>query len=85
MFVRLRNSAPITEAWQHNGQMALAPLWVKASTIDRPHELILDRNSGRQLVNLGEWLVRDLDGSPLWLTSDDFYRDYEILTGRKTS
>jgi hypothetical protein len=65
-------------AWQFVGQpLPEWPSWVQSSCslhkdADGKFELRHDRRSGTQIVYLGEWLVRDLDGGV------DFYTDAEI-------
>lgn len=65
-------------AWQFGGQpLQDWPGWVQATCslhkdADGKFELRHERRSGTQIVYLGEWLVRDLDGGI------DFYTDAEI-------
>ena len=65
-------------AWQFLGQpLPEWPHWVQSNCslqkdADGKFELRHERRSGTQIVYLGEWLVRDLDGGV------DFYTDAEI-------
>ena len=77
MIVRQRRVK--TEAWQYNGLVDRAPRWVRASVRYINNNLILERRSGRQRIDLHDWLVRDLDSvDPLWLTDADFQKEYEM-------
>ena len=71
---------PITQpvqAWQWNGQHSAAwPFWVRTSCVLIEYELFHDRQSGRQVVNQGEWLVRDLDGEVNFYTPEEFGREF---------
>ena len=73
----LPNNAALV-AWQFVGQpLQEWPSWVQAACslhkdADGKFELRHARRSGTQIVYLGEWLVRDLDGGV------DFYTDAEI-------
>lgn len=65
-------------AWQFLGQpLPEWPNWVQATCVlqrdpDGKFELRHQRRSGTQIVYIGEWLVRDLDGGI------DFYTDAEL-------
>ncbi len=65
-------------AWQFTGQpLHDWPGWIQSSCslqrgADGQFELRHARRSGTQIVYLGEWLVRDLDGGV------SFYSDVEI-------
>lgn len=67
------------QAWQYLAQHRSEwPAWVQRCCIDCGTELILERRSGRQVVLLGEWLVKDLDeADPLWLTDREYQRDFK--------
>ena len=73
----LSNSTALV-AWQFAGQpLQEWPSWVQSSCslhmdAEGKFELRHRRRSGTQVVYLGEWLVRDLDGGV------DFYTDAEI-------
>jgi len=55
------------------------PVWVSMCCSINDHgRFVLDRPSGRQLVNPGEWLVRTLDGEIMWMPDDEFRKEYEI-------
>lgn len=71
---RLR-SQPV-QAWQYDDYYDM-PRWVKMECLVNDGNLILDRRSGRQLVNPGEWLVRDLDGGIVWYSHEEFERTFE--------
>ena len=70
---------PITQpvqVWQWSGQPVRHwPAWVHRCCVWTLNgELIHDRQSGRQVVNQGEWLVRDLDGEVNFYTKSEFFR-----------
>lgn len=68
------------EAWRYTGQPAYVwPAWVRACVHPQAHcgALCLTRKSGKQWLNPGEWLVRNLDGDPEWLTHDRMCREYD--------
>jgi hypothetical protein len=71
------------EAWRYTGQPRSEwPAWV-SRRVTRTYEggaLTLSRKSGKQWIYLGEWLVRDLDGDPEWLTHADMCREYDEVT-----
>jgi hypothetical protein len=56
---------------------ALWPAWVGRCCVVADGELWHERRSGRQRVERGEWLVRDLDGSVLVYTDDEIRRGFE--------
>jgi len=76
MRARLRSN--VTEAWQF-----AMPSWVRACTEMRDDGLYLVRGPDKQRIEHGDWLIRDLDGYPLWSTDEDFQREYETrVSGR---
>jgi len=66
------------EVWQYDGGMM--PGWVLDHTERHSDGLYLVRRSGKQRIEPGEYLIRDLDGDPEWMTADEFNRDYETIT-----
>jgi hypothetical protein len=40
--------------------------------------LYLVRRSGKQRIEPLDWLIRDLDGDPMWMNNEDFQREYEL-------
>jgi hypothetical protein len=71
-------------AWQFNGQpLHEWPGWVQAGCAlqranDGQFELRHERRSGTQIVHLGEWLVRDLDGGVCFYTDAEVRRQFDI-------
>jgi hypothetical protein len=55
------------------------PPWVEACTEQRNDGLYLVRASGKQLIKRGEYLIRDLDGEPEWMTDAEFHLEYEVV------
>jgi len=74
MLARLKT--PVREVWQYDGGMM--PGWVLDCTVRYNDGLYLIRRSGKQIIHPGEWLIRDLDGDPEWVTDAEFQRDYEL-------
>jgi hypothetical protein len=75
--MKARLKCSVHDVWQHSG--GSVPRWVFVATDENDNgELILVRRSGRQLIERGDWLIRDLDGEPMWMTNRDFKREYEI-------
>jgi hypothetical protein len=88
MRMRVYRKTVAEEAWQFrpsNGQPnppgQELPYWVVMCTIWDPNtkEMYLQRRSGKQRIEAGEWLLRDLDGEPIWFTDDEFRRHYEVM------
>jgi hypothetical protein len=76
--VKAHRRVPSHEVWKYDITAPL-PVWVANCTELRDNgELLLRRRSGLQLVLPGEWLIRDLDGEPAWVTDEEFRRDYEL-------
>jgi hypothetical protein len=71
-------------AWQFTGQPLYEwPSWVQSScslqrSDDGQLELRHERRSGAQIVYLGEWLVRDLDGGICFYTDAEISKQFEI-------
>jgi hypothetical protein len=71
-------------AWQFSGQPLYEwPSWVQSScslqrSDDGQLELRHERRSGAQIVYLGEWLVRDLDGGICFYTDAEIRKAFEI-------
>jgi hypothetical protein len=74
MKARLRTE--IRDVWQND--TTTRPAWVVRHTEDRPDGLYLLRGPDKQLIEPGDWLIRNLDGYPEWSTDQDFRRDYEM-------
>lgn len=70
-------------AWQFLGQpLHEWPSWVQSCCVlqrggDGRHELRHERRSGAQIVYLGEWLVKDLDGGICFYTDAELRREFE--------
>jgi len=71
---RLRSAT--REVWQYGS--STMPAWVHCSVEPHPDGLYLVRRSGKQRIEFFEWLIRDLDGDPMWMTNEDFQREYEL-------
>jgi hypothetical protein len=68
---------PVTrpsKAWQNTG--GAIPSWLAHCCFRRDGEMIHERRSGRQVVNLGETLVRDLDGEVIFYTPEEYKRAF---------
>lgn len=67
------------EAWRYTGQPYHEwPAWVRGCVGEVEEGVpCLVRKSGRQILHPGEWLIRDLDGDPEWLTHDRMCREYD--------
>lgn len=81
--VRPRPPAVTLVAWQFLGQpLHEWPAWVQdCCTLqrgpDRTFELRYERRCGAQIVYLGEWLVKDIDGGVCFYTDAEFGRTFE--------
>ena len=83
--VRVRPVSAIREAWQLTEvNFDTRPQWTLSWLRCRDGEYLLNRRAGAQVICVGEWLVRDLDGEPEWLTDKQFRRKYEVV-GRVAS
>ena len=71
------------EVWQYNGSSM--PPWVTRCVVFHTNTtdndgLYLTRRSGKQRIEPGEWLLRDLDDrDPEWMTDESFRRAYEVV------
>jgi hypothetical protein len=85
LHLKPRPPAATLIAWQFTGQpLHQWPTWVQASCslqrdADGKFELRHQRRSGTQIVYLGEWLVRDLDGGICFYTNAELRREFETL------
>lgn len=59
------------KAWQYV-DYATAPAWVTKDCFFNGNGLVHDRQSGRQIVDRGDWLVRSLDGEVGFYTDVEF-------------
>jgi hypothetical protein len=76
---RARLKTEVQDVWQ-NIYRNERPAWVRACTQWQDDaELYLVRGADKQWIGLGDWLIRDLDGAPMWMTDADFRRDYEVV------
>ncbi len=86
LHLKPRPPAATLIAWQFLGQpLPQWPSWVQAGcTLQRGAdgrlELRHDRRSGSQIVHLGEWLVKDLDGGVCFYTDAELRRDFDTPT-----
>jgi hypothetical protein len=76
---RARLRTPTHDVWQYAPNYSLVPEWVEACTETSDDGLILVRQSGKQLIDHNDWLVRDPDGEPQWLTNWEFQVQYELV------
>jgi len=74
MRVRLRGA--VHEAWQYQAGHKRPP-WVMRYTEFTNGIMLLKRSSGKQSIEYGEWIVRNLDGDPCWFTDDEFQGLFE--------
>ena len=72
------------EVWQYN-HLNGVPAWVRGCVEGRDNgefedfELYLVRRSGKQRIEKGDWLLRDLDDvDPEWVDDATFQREYEL-------
>jgi hypothetical protein len=78
-----RPSVSALVAWQYRGQpLPEWPNWVQACCTlqrgpDGKLELRHARRSGAQIVYIGEWLVKDIDGGVDFYTDAELRRDFE--------
>jgi hypothetical protein len=79
--MRVRRRSEIRSAWQYTDVLATPPGWVRSYTdTDEIGDLYLVRLSGKQRINLGDWLVRNLDGDPDWYDDESFHRNWEFVS-----
>jgi hypothetical protein len=82
MYERARLRTAVQDVWQYTGSFMRSevPPWVWACTDhNESGEVYLVRGADKQRIEYGDYLVRDLDGAPLWMTDADFRRDYEVV------
>lgn len=77
---RARLITVIHNVWQYSTPQQPRPLWVLNATEVREDGLYLVRKSGKQRINLTDWLIRDLDGEPDWVPDVVFQHDYEMVS-----
>jgi hypothetical protein len=79
MLARLKTDT--VEVWQYVSPSM--PAWVARYTVWHTNTdndgLFLVRKSGKQRIEVNEWLIRDLDGDPMWMTNEEFDDEYEII------
>lgn len=65
-----------SEAWRVGS--GIPPTWADdCLKLNDAGELLLSRQSGNQLLNVGEWIVKDLDGGIAFYTNAEFERTFE--------
>lgn len=64
------------DAWQYDGMLGYAPEWVQSRCEYRSGSLVVLRKSGPQVVNIRDWLIRNLDGDPEWVTDEEMRKTY---------
>ena len=73
-----RLKTPVREVWQYD-MHGVHPSWVMDSTEWHSDGLYLVRRSGKQRIEFGDWLLRDLDDrDPEWVDDATFQREYEL-------
>jgi hypothetical protein len=83
LVLRPRPSSANLLAWQFLGQpLHEWPLWVQNTCSlqrgpDGKLELRHDRRSGAQIVYMGEWLVKDLDGGICFYSDAELWKEFE--------
>ena len=82
--LRLRPLAYTVEAWKYDEQQAINwPSWVQQAClwlrIDGELALVLDRSSGRQHIQIGEWLVKMPDDSIVWYRDSELWHEFEVV------
>jgi hypothetical protein len=81
MTLTVRPKTQTLQAWRVNEReifLAEAPRWV-LNTVTTAGGMVLHRRSGLQSINNGEWLLRHPDERDLlWLTDEQFNREYEV-------
>lgn len=76
---RLRTE--VQDVWQYIVDVPW-PTWVAMCVKwNDENQLVLVRGADKQVIEPTEWLIRDLDGKPMWLTDADFQRQYEVING----
>lgn len=74
---RLRTE--VQDVWQFLYEGQAAPEWVLGCTEARKGKLVLVRGADKQVIEPTDWLIRNLDGKPMWSTDADFQRLYEVI------
>lgn len=74
--IQVRPKADKRIAWQYAFSSPL-PDWVKNGTKWLDGDLILDRKSGRQIVEFTDWLIKDIDSGISWCTDVDMWKEWE--------
>lgn len=76
--IQVRPKADKRIAWQYEGSHMNEPAWVIHCTgWNNIGKFILKRQSGNQIINIGEWLIKDLDGGIIWCPDKDMWKDWE--------
>lgn len=74
--IQVRPKADKCIAWQYDGFKL--PIWVKNNTCYNDlRELVVDRRSGPQKVDVGDWLIKELDGGITWCPDRDMWKEWE--------
>jgi hypothetical protein len=76
--MKARRKTAHHEVWQFRRSVKFPP-WVSRCVEVRDDGLYLVTRSGSQLISPGDWLVRDLDGEPWWISYDAFAHDFELV------
>jgi len=78
--MQARQKMPLVMVWQYNDAAPAIhlPIWVASCTEMHGDGLVLVRDSGKQAINTGEWLVQEPSGDILWLTDFEFRKEYEL-------
>ena len=80
--MQAREKKPSVHVWQYNDAAVInLPFWVSTVTEMHGDGLVLVRDTGKQYVEPGEWLVQEPSGDILWLTDAEFQEEYEITVG----
>lgn len=77
--ILVRRKVVLQQAWQHGGADYVTPRWVRSRLQREPDGLYLLRRSGKQRLEHGDWLIRNLDGDPTWSTNESLHREYEVI------
>ena len=82
MYARLKT--PFHRVWQYKDDVAVIdiPMWVNGITEMHGDGLFLLRDSGKQRIDSGDWLVQEDQDTIVWCTDQEFQRDYELLYGQ---
>jgi hypothetical protein len=75
----VRPKTDTREAWQYWPFISITQQWVLDCTEQSYDGMYLVRHSGKQLILPREWLVRNLDGEPEWMTDEAFRHEYDII------